>query len=129
MVNNSDAATAALLVSVQHEAPEHVAYTVGAERSYDEALSAGGSPSKLGKSHDGYGGGWVWRSENDARAFIGSAEFCASFARATPPLCAVYELALPAPWEAAVSQEPEAADGVHRLIVDARIVRKVKHVV
>jgi len=38
------------------------------------------------------------------------------------------ELALPAPWDVAVNQEPDAVDGVHRLIADARIVRKVKHV-
>lgn len=105
----------------------NVAYTIGAERAYDEALlDVVEPPKKLGRQGDDYEGGWVWRDAASARAFIGSPQFCAAFDdRDHAPTSAVYELELPAPWETSVSANPSAVDGVHRLLLSARIVRKV----
>ncbi len=93
-----------------------IAYTIGHERSYDTALL---KPPvyKIGATSDPteptYPGGWVWRSEADARAFLVSY-----------PEFAVYELRLPASWAECVTTQP-ADDGVHTLIFDAEIIRKI----
>ena len=96
------------------------AYTIGAEKSYDLALTNPSEPAtKLGQRLEEdppYGGGWVWRTAEEAHSFIQDR-----------PLCfvpAVYELLLPTSWEADVSQDVDEA-GVHRLLHDALIMRKV----
>lgn len=124
-----DANGTVMLKLVSKQNP-HVAYTIGAERAYDEALlDASDPPKKLGKQGDDYEGGWVWRDASMARAFIGSPKFCAAFGdRDHAPVSAVYELELPGPWEASVSANPSVVDGVHRLLLSARIVRKVTDV-
>ena len=99
-----------------------VAYTIGAEKSYDRALTEDSPVSKLGVRPDDdppYGGGWVWRTAEDARAFIASQKVPLWF---TP---AVYELRLPTGWDVDVSKDVEE-DGVHRLLNDAIIVRKMQ---
>lgn len=104
---------------------ERVAYTVGAERQYDAALlDVVFPPRKLGARGAQYDGGWVWRDIATAKAFIGSHEFNAAFGN-IPPKCAVYEIKLQSTWEASVNSEPSAIDGVHRLLLDAPIVKKV----
>lgn len=119
----------ALTLCLARKPNVNVAYTIGAERAYDEALlDVVEPPKKLGK-RDGYDGGWVWRAAAAARAFIGSPQFNVAFGdRDHVPLSAVYELELPATWEASVSVRP-SADGVHRLVLDAKIVRKVNDAV
>lgn len=96
------------------------AYTIGREKSYDIALTEGSPVSKLGARPDEdppYGGGWVWRTAEDAQAFIASQKVVLWWGPA------VYELCLPTGWDVDVSKDMEA-DGVHRLINDATIVRK-----
>ena len=99
-----------------------VAYTVGAERSYDEDL-AGGDPAlntKMGRRDD-YEGGWVWHTANEAMDAIekhkndlmGNKKY------------AVYELALPNGWDVNVSPQP-GPDGIYLLMNDAPIVTKVQ---
>lgn len=98
-----------------------VAYTIGAEKSYDLALTEENPVRKLGvRPYDEppYGGGWVWRTAEDARAFIASQKVPLWF------IPAVYELLLPTKWSVDVSKDV-AEDGVHRLLNDAIIVRKI----
>lgn len=93
--------------------PSANAYTIGNREGYDHALEERGYLEKIGREDDGYLGGWVWRTVDEAQAFI---------ANSTLPFKAqVYGLVLPNGWEQDVSAEPEA-DGVHRLQVNAQIV-------
>ena len=88
------------------------AFTIGNHHSYDSALRRGDSPRKLGVRKD-YEGGWVWRTEAEAQAFIDSTEL--SFP------AKVYGLLLPSGWSEDVSVKP-GEDGVHRLLNDAQLV-------
>lgn len=93
-----------------------IAFTIGREQSYDAALL---TPPviKLGQTSNPdepvYPGGWVWRTEEDARAFV-----------ADWPGFAVYELRLAGAWAECVSESP-GPDGVHNLTRDAEIIRKI----
>ena len=95
------------------------AYTVGNPSSYDRDLIHGHT-TKLGQrlSEDPpYGGGWVWRTYQEALTFL----------QHTPPAfpAAVYALELPNGWEVDVSPEPHPEDGVHRLKNDATITHRI----
>jgi hypothetical protein len=95
------------------------AYTVGAEQSYDLALREDPAVTKLGTRPDDdppYPGGWVWRTAEEAWAFVAGASL--------PFVPAVYELSLPTGWDEDVTTDV-GADGVHHLLHDARIVCKV----
>jgi len=105
------------------------AYTLGATRSYDQALAEEPTTMKIGFRPDspewpgGYEGGWVWPTAEAARAYWDEhqGEILDTY---TAKSFSVYEIQLPGSWESSVSAEP-APDGVHRLLVDARIIRKV----
>lgn len=92
-----------------------VAYTIGSTKSYDQALSEEPRVQKLGAYED-YEGGWVWKTTTEAHTFIVNTTL--------PFNASVYELQLPTSWEVDVS--PTCADdGVHRLLHDALIIRKI----
>jgi hypothetical protein len=101
-----------------------LAYTIGNEKSYDLALldTDVGPPLKTGVRPDWdppYTGGCIWRSAQEARAYIDSQGDRLGFT------AAVYELALPTGWEQDVSPEPSTEGPFHHLLHDALIVRKV----
>lgn len=103
------------------------AYTIGRTASYDRALEEHGEPViKMGRNeYEGYGGGWVWRTAEDARRFIDDGlvwQHCD--VTPAPNEFSVYELALPSSWQECCSDAP-ASDGVHRLWRDSVIVKKV----
>jgi hypothetical protein len=102
--------------------PVNIAYTIGRTSSYDEALATEPKVTKTGRRDD-YSGGWVWKTQQEAEAFRHTPEFRAAFPQARPDEFSCYVLELPEPWERAVSQVP-GADGVHNILVDARILRK-----
>lgn len=112
------------------------AYTVGLKSSYDRSLEMfvpgvvtqlGDEdpryvhrPQKSGKE-PGYDGGWVWRTEEEARAFLAPTEGLVSFDGKPPVLCDVYGLVLSTGWETDVSSGP-GPDGVHRLLTTSPLV-------
>lgn len=99
------------------------AYTVGSTSVYEEQLKRG-EFKKLGRTGD-YAGGWVWKDAEEAHAFLKSAAFRYEFnALRSPEEFSVYLLELPGSWQECVSAEPDPSDGVHRLLVDARVVRR-----
>jgi hypothetical protein len=88
------------------------AYTIGAIRSYEEAL-AGGPVRKLGRSSE-YEGGWVWQELDDAKAVALRTDL--GF------VAGVYELELPGEWSTTTFP---GGDGVHHISEDSVIVRRV----
>lgn len=96
------------------------AFTVGFAALYDRYVADSEHPRKLGQ-RDGYPGGWVWSSAQDAREFLGSETLAREFPDDDPAGFAVYELRLPTGWEADVTPEPDR-NGVHHLLTDALIV-------
>ena len=105
------------------------AYTLGATLSYDHALVHDPVTKKIGYRAaspdwpDGYEGGWVWTTPEAARSYW-ETNRAAILAEGSAKDFSVYELQLPDIWNKCVSILP-AADGVHRLLVDSRILRKV----
>ena len=104
------------------------AYTLGRTSSYDKALTSGLGCTKLGSrpqgAHDipeGYGGGWLWITPKEAENFRTSDLNKEWFS--DPHSFSVYELDITS-WEECASKEPDPSDGVHRLLVDSRIVKK-----
>lgn len=105
------------------------AYTLGHKTSYDKALVEKPSVKKLGKrpvGHpdvpEGYDGGWVWKTAEEAHAYYaGNKE---AIEGEKNRRFAVYRLKLKGTWESDVSKR-RATDGVHRLLVDAKIVGRV----
>ena len=98
------------------------AFTLGNKSSYDRDLAANQDNTKLGARPDDvppYEGGWVWRTAEDAQAFIPLARLILNCEPA------VYTLELPADWETDVSLTPHPEDGVHRLLNAAAILRRV----
>ena len=92
-----------------------IAYTIGNSKVYDENLKKHHKLFKSGKNSF-YEGGWVWKTIKEARTFIQISSL--SF------LAEVYEIQLPNGWEQDVSLLP-GEDGVHNLLVDAIILRKI----
>jgi GNAT superfamily N-acetyltransferase len=102
----------------------NVAYTIGAERSYDEDLATEdpAQNTKMGQREDDdgfYEGGWVWRTAEEAGTFIEQHKDDLL----SNTKYAVYKLALPNDWNTDVNPE-KGPDGVHLLINDALIVAK-----
>lgn len=101
-----------------------VAYTLGYAAGYDAALFESqtkpfrGPPQKLGYRAD-YGGGWVWKTSQEAFEFLFSDGFAKAFPDREPAEFAVYTLLLPHRWDRDTSGPED--DGVHRLVNDARI--------
>lgn len=102
-------------------------YTIGRTTSYDEALLYPQGVHKLGayeptsEEPEGYKGGWVFKTIQEAlelKKTIHKFDW-------NPEEFSVYELKLPNNWEQDVSKDPDE-DGVHHLLVDALIVRKVQ---
>ena len=103
--------------------PRFPAFTLGNTSGYDRLLAEQPVTTKIGL-RDNYLGGWVWRTEAEARAFLQSDLFGAGTDR-DPRKYSVYLLDLPGPWEECCSPTPDPSDGVHRLWKDAPLVRKV----
>ena len=100
-----------------------LAYTIGSEKSYDDALLDTHEPtSKIGVRPDWdppYAGGCLWRTPEEARAFIEVSGDTLGFN------AAVYELALPTGWDEDASPGVSPDGPFHHLLHDALIVRKV----
>lgn len=89
------------------------AFTVGHTESYEQCFRTQPKVTKIGpRPADGYEGGYVFRTREAAQGFIDENGHPYS----------VYGLVLPTGWEVDVSAEPHA-DGVHRLLRDAEVVR------
>lgn len=104
------------------------AYTIGNRKSYDPDLVSdrhvsGEKPVRKIGCHpeweEPYDGGWVWRTREDAEAFIDTGPFADSW----PFDPKVYGLVLPTSWEADASPEPDPTDGAHRLLTDSILVQ------
>lgn len=103
---------------------EH-AFTVGDTKSYEEAL---GQPDakKLGRRPEfdpPYEGGWVFRTEEEARVFLDSGRISEVSDLAPSQRFSVYGLMLPHGWAEDVSPSPHPSDGVYRLLNDAPLVK------
>lgn len=88
------------------------AYTIGAIRSYEEALREG-PVRKLGRSSE-YEGGWVWQELDEAKVVALDADL--GF------VAGVFELTLTGEWDRATFL---GKDGIHHIVEDAVIVRRV----
>ncbi len=102
-----------------------IAYTIGRTSAYDKNLSYFEPLKKLGKMK-GYEGGWVWLTAEEAEHFKNNdmRKCCPEW---EPKNFSVYQLNLPNSWDKDVSKEP-GEDGIHSLLNDAIIVRKVGRV-
>jgi hypothetical protein len=100
-----------------------VAYTVGYTESYDQYLRDDPKPGKLG-ARSGYDGGYVWMFPWQAADFLRSPIF-ASTSRKWEHY-SVYQIELPTSWAVDVSPRTHHFDGVHRLLNDAKIVKRVE---
>ena len=93
------------------------AFIIGSRFAYEALSTQGPSAKKRGAARSGIGSR-VWRTREEAEAFLGPDRFF-DFG-AGPVVCGVYGLVLAGTWDTDVSTAPEG-DGVHRLLVDARI--------
>lgn len=103
-----------------------IAYTVGTYISYDLALAESTIEKpvkKLGRSSD-YKGGCVWLNKKDAYTYINADKIMIDGTKRDNKKFAVYEIRLPNNWATDVSKEIDDC-GVHMLLVDAIITRKV----
>lgn len=98
----------------------NLAFTIGNRKGYDHALATQERAHKTGvrpESDPPYRGGWVWKTAEDADAFIKRTPL--------PFVAAVYAIELPTGWNEDVSPEPCPEDGVHNLLHDAVILHRV----
>lgn len=100
-----------------------IAYTIGNVSSYDKALDTGDEVVKLGKT-DNYSGGYVWQTAKEAQNFIDADNIIIDGIKRDKDKFAVYELRLNDSWDRDVSLEVDE-DGVHNLINNAVVVRKI----
>ena len=108
----------------------HFAYTIGRTSSYDKGLRENDKLTKIGRlpasetDPEGYPGGWVWKTAEEADEFRlkGLRQAEPSW---DPETFSVYLLLLPNTWTESVSTEPRTEDGVHNLLIDALILRRV----
>jgi len=106
-----------------------VVYTVGHTDSYDQLLLEKDNVNKMGKTET-YPGGWVWKSSEDAAAFLKSPYWDAidwgDGKSRDPSTFSVYCLQLPNNWEedTYVSEEATKA-GANLLLIDVKIIGKV----
>lgn len=96
------------------------AYTIGSIKTYDEVLATNTEVKKTGRTSD-YGGGWVWKTKEDAEQFIATGNIVIDGTKRDKSKFAVYELELSGNWETDVLESITA----NFLLVDARIIRKV----
>lgn len=99
-----------------------IAYTIGNFKNYDEALATNEIVTKLGRQED-YCGGCIWKTKEEAQAFIIADKIMIDGTKRDNKKFAVYELSLSGNWNSDVSQDVDE-DGVHMLLVDAVIVKK-----
>lgn len=107
-----------------------LAYTIGRTSSYDRGLlELPGELTKLGRIEscpddpEGYPGGWVWKTKNEADQFrLEKLQLVAPEWDLTT--FSVYQLQLQGSWASDVSAEPNPSDGVHNLLKNALIVQK-----
>jgi hypothetical protein len=95
------------------------AFTIGNKAAYDRAAAEGAT--KVGRT-DGYDGGAVWPTREEARRWLDERGGCISFEGRPPVPCAVYGLILPHGWDSDVDSSHYREEGFHRLINDAPIV-------
>lgn len=98
------------------------AFTIGNPSIYDpdlaEATAQGGTIKKIGR-REGYSGGWVWRTSEDAQAFADQLGSLAS------GQWAVYGLKLPSGWDTDVDPA-RGDDGQYHLINDALLIGRLR---
>lgn len=93
------------------------AYTIGFSEAYDSYLLENpDNVKKLGERQD-YEGGYVWLEILEAKKFLETSSLQDKFS--------IYELKLPNGKEMDISKEPSKTDGVHRLINDSLIIKKI----
>lgn len=101
----------------------NVAYTIGNFSSYDKSLATEEEVFKTGK-YDDYPGGWVWQTKEAALEFIDHNAIIIDGTLRDSKKFAVYEVSLIGDWNSDVSKEVDK-DGIHNLLKDALIVRKL----
>lgn len=99
-----------------------VAFTIGDTLSYDQALNDDPEHCiKIGAWKD-YEGGWIWRTAEEAQAFISSSEFLTvdwgDGRTRNPNNFSVYKVHLLNGWDD-ISPIP-GKDGIYHLLVDSR---------
>jgi hypothetical protein len=100
-----------------------IAFTIGHTKSYDRALAEGPSERclKMG-AHDNYAGGYIWKTEEEAEAFIYSQAFLdldwGDGLLRPPENFSVYKVELVNGWKD-VSPVP-GKDGIYHLLVNSR---------
>lgn len=99
----------------------HIAYTVGHTSSYDQGLQEEPELKKTGRSEE-YEGGWIWKTSEEARAFLSTELFRKVMPNRNPTEFSVYSLALPNGWD---TDAMPGYDGVHLLLHNAKIIAKV----
>ncbi len=105
------------------DCPKPMAFTIGHKKSYDKGLreATGAKPLlKKGRTPD-YGGGIVWQTEREAKAFIKRGEIITDGRERDPATFTVYGLFLPNGWDKDVSKDKDPDDGAYRLLTDAPI--------
>jgi hypothetical protein len=116
---------------------DRLAFTVGKEASYDQALTEvaleGRRMHKLGRCPDPdgstYNGGYVFRTLEDAAAFVDDPPASAVTLRLAgydTRTWGIYELELPGHWDACTGPSLHDQDGVARLLVSAPVTRKAR---
>ena|ERR1043165_8021410 len=96
------------------------AFTIGVKKAYDQALQNGAV--KVGR-HEGYEGGCVWRTRDEAESYLERRGGYIQFNEDRPSvLCAVYGLILQNGWEQDVDSTHYERDGYHLLLNDAQLV-------
>ena len=101
------------------------AYTIGNSVAYDAHLAKGEPVHKLGRC-EGYDGGWVWRTREEAQAFIDAPDSVLySYPDFQGMKFKVYGLKLTGTWETDVTPEV-GSDGIHHLIVDAELFKTAR---
>lgn len=99
------------------------AYTMGNFKNYDEALATESVVTKLGRQ-DGYSGGCIWKTREEAQKFIEADKIVIDGTKRDNKKFAVYQLELYGNWDSDVSKDVDE-DGVHMLLVDAVVVGRV----
>lgn len=109
---------------------DRTAFTLGSTESYDDLLTTSEDDVvKTGRypvKSDGYEGGWVWATFDEANQFLDSDDFANAFGDRKAEF-SVYELELATGWDTDASP-PHHMDGVCRLLYDARVMGKIVHV-
>lgn len=100
-----------------------IVYTIGHTGSYNETLKSSPNETyKMGKRDD-YDGGWIWKTAEEAQAFIDSPAFLkvdwGDNLPRHPEKFSVYKVQLPNGWDKDVSPVP-GEDGIYNLLTDSK---------